>query len=180
MIYTIYTIYTIFLAIYGAYGQPAATSVDPATSTGVFGPFVAVRVPASGATGGPTSVSPQQAQQLQQACGAWVQDTGIVSNFLNLGQGQLVPNLFQQMAMQAFNAEVDELAHKAVLDGIIGNDPTVSVANLTLSNGSFQSVVSNLQIMSMQGRVRVSLVNTINSIRCTQILPSIGKASSIN
>jgi hypothetical protein len=181
----LYTTFTLFLAICCAFGQPAktngkpaATSVNPATSTGVFGPFKAVRAPAASAQGAPTTVSSQKAQQLQQACSAWVQDTGMVSNFLNLGQGQPVQTLFQQMANVAFNAEVDELTHKAVLDGIIGNDPTVSIANLTLTNGSFQSVVSNLQIMSVQGRSRVGLINAINSVRCTQILPSIGKARS--
>jgi hypothetical protein len=68
---------------------------------------------------------------------------------------------------------VDELTHKAILDGIIGNDPQVSIANLTLTNGVFQSVVDNLQIMSIQGKARVNLIDTINSVRCVQILPSI-------
>jgi len=73
----------------------------------------------------------------------------------------------------AFKAEVDELSQKAVLDKVIGNDPRISIANLTLTNGVFQSVVDNLQIMSMQGTSKINLIDAINQVRCVQILPSI-------
>jgi hypothetical protein len=120
------------------------------TSKGTFGPFKAVRTPANSATGGPTSLTANQAQQLQTACDNWTKDTGIVSNFQDKGKGTN-GQAFKSLANGAFVAEVDELTHKAILDGIIGNDPTVSIANLTLTNGVFQSVVDNLQIMSLQG-----------------------------
>jgi len=142
------------------------------TSKGTFGPFKAVRNPARSATGGPTSLTANQAQQLQTACDNWTKDTGIVSNFQDKGKGTN-GQAFNSLANGAYVAEVDELTHKAILDGIIGNDPTVSIANLTLTNGVFQSVVDNLQIMSLQGKTRVNLIDYINSVRCVQIMPSI-------
>jgi len=151
---------------------------NAATSRGTFGPFKAVRVPANSATGAPTTLTANQAQQLQTACDNWTSDTGTVSNFQNLGKstnGQA----FNTLANGAYKAEVDELTHKAILDGIIGNDPTVSIANLTLTNGVFQSVVDNLQIMSIQGKQKVNLIDTINSVRCVQILPSIDAYCSV-
>ena len=113
-----------------------------------------------------------------------------MSNFQNIGKGTPAGPQFNAAAKVAYNAsshftilpryrltttqaEVDELTHKAILDGIIGLDPQVSIANLTLTNGVFQSVVDNLQIMSIQGKARVNLIDTINSVRCVQILPSI-------
>lgn len=145
------------------------------TSKGTFGPFQPAKAPLSSATGAPATVSAQQAKTLQQACDNWTKDTGIVSNFQNLGKTTAAGTAFNSLANGAYVAEVDELTHKAILDGIIGNDPSVSIANLTLTNGVFQSVVDNLQIMSIQGKARVNLIDTINSVRCTQILPSIGK-----
>jgi len=165
---------TLFVSLVAARDNP----FNPATSKGTFGPFKAVRVPARSATGGPTTLTASQAQQLQTACDNWSSDTGIVSNFQNLGKttnGQA----FNSLANGAFNAEVDELTHKAILDGVIGNDPTVSIANLTLTNGVFQSVVDNLQIMSIQGKSKVNLIDTINSVRCIQILPSIDAYCSV-
>lgn len=83
------------------------------------------------------------------------------------------PQQFKGIADGAFKAEVNELVQKGVLDQVIGNDPRVSLANLTLTNGVFQSVVDNLQIMSLQGQSRVNLIDAINQVRCTQVLPSI-------
>jgi hypothetical protein len=145
---------------------------DPKTSNGTFGPFIPARAPSPLATGAPTTVSAQQAEDMENACNKWVQDTGVVSTFLNLGQVSI--GTFEAEAKLAFNAETNELMQKATLDGIIGKDPTVSIANLTLTNGAFQSVVDNLQIMSVQGMGMDGLINTINHIRCLQILPSIG------
>jgi hypothetical protein len=98
----------------------------------------------------------------------------MVSNFQNTGKG-LAGNAagFKQAANIGYNAEVDELTHKAILDQIIGNDPDVSIANQTLTNGCFQSVVDNLQIMSLQGPAQQKLIDNINMVRCTQVLPSI-------
>lgn len=111
---------------------------------------------------------------LQAAADNWSFDTGMVSNNQNTGKA-LVNNAakFQAQANIAYNAEVDELTHKAILDQIIGNDPDVSIANQTLTNGCFQSVVDNLQIMANQGPSQAGLIDNINMVRCTQILPSI-------
>src|ERR1700712_2612805 len=150
---------------------------DPATSKGTTGPFTPFKQPAASANGAPTKVSAAVAKALQSACDSWSLDTGTVSGFQDGGKGAATGQAFNVLANGAYTAEVDELTHKAILDNVIGNDPQVSIANLTLTNGVFQSVVDNLQIMSIQGKARVNLIDTINSVRCTQILPSIGKES---
>lgn len=148
---------------------------DPRTSTGTLGPFVIPQQPAPGATGGPPvgSLDARTIQAMQLAASNWFTDTGIVTLFQNNGPITTDEDQFRGIADGAFKAEVDELTQKAVLDQVIGNDPRVSLANLTLTNGVFQSVVDNLQIMSLQGQARSSLISTINAVRCTQILPAI-------
>jgi hypothetical protein len=146
---------------------------DPSTSPGTFGPFVPAQKALSVATGGPSQIDERTKQAMQLAISNWMTDTGIVSAFQNSGPNTQDAQAFMGTADGAFKAEVDELSQKAVLDAAIGNDPRVSVANLTLTNGVFQSVVDNLQIMSIQGKAKVNLVDSINQVRCTQILPSI-------
>lgn len=145
---------------------------DATTNTGQFGPFVPVSAALPVATGAATTVDAATAQALQAAADNWSFDTSQVSNFLNTGKS-LTGNQFNQGANIAYNAEVDELTHKAILDSVIGNDPDVSIANQTLTNGVFQSVVNNLQIMADQGANTQQLIDAISSVRCTQILPSI-------
>jgi len=103
-----------------------------------------------------------------------VSDTGVVSNFQNIGAG-LVGNTqqFMSQANIALLAEKDELLHKADIDAIIGNDPTISLANLTLTDSSFQSVVNALQDMTTNGPARVADIAAINKVRCPQVLPAI-------
>lgn len=150
------------------------TNFDPTSSQGTFGPFVAAQRAAVGATGGPTGpIDERTKQAMQLAISNWQTDTGIVSAFQNAGVNTNNAQQFMGIADGAFKAEVDELSQKAVLDQVIGNDPRVSIANLTLTNGVFQSVVDNLQIMSMQGTSKVNLIDAINQVRCVQILPSI-------
>ncbi|RDI80828.1 hypothetical protein Vi05172_g9156 [Venturia inaequalis] len=147
---------------------------DPTTSRGTFGPFVPAQRAAASATGGPTGpIDERTKQAMQLAMSNWQTDTGIVSAFQNAGPNSMSAQEFKGIADGAFKAEVDELSHKAVLDKVIGKDPRVSIANLTLTNGAFQSVVDNLQIMSKQGTTRINLIDTINQVRCVQILPSI-------
>jgi hypothetical protein len=168
-----YTYTLLFPAFAAAVGVNPDPNFNPAKSNGDFGPFTPVRVPAPGATGAPKSVNAQQAKALQSASDNWSSDTGTVSHFQDIGKSTAAGQSFNSAANTAFLAEVDELTHKAILDQIIGNDPQVSIANLTLTNGVFQSVVNNLQIMSVQGKGKQNLIDTINSVRCTQILPSI-------
>lgn len=170
-----YTYSLLFPALAVAVGVNPDPTFDPATSQGDFGPggngFTPVRDPAPGANGAPRTVSGSDATLLQQAADGWSIDTGTVSFFQD--NGKSAGQGFNVLANGAFVAEVDELFHKNILDGIIGNDPQVSIANLTLTNGVFQSVVNNLQIMSVQGSGTQSLIDQINKVRCTQILPSI-------
>lgn len=166
----------------GAAGKPNAAGLpqlanpmagfDASTNQGTFGPFFPVSQPAPAATGCPSTVDASTAQALQAAADNWSFDTSQVSNFLNTGHGLQAPT-FNQGANIAYNAEVDELTHKAILDQVIGLDPDVSIANLTLTNGVFQSVVNNLQIMADQGPGTQQLIDFISAVRCTQILPSI-------
>jgi len=165
----------------GNNGGSAATSAAaaaPSTGNALFNPNMPLPpVPtaaAPGATGAPALTSRQQASALNSACQAWISDTGMVSNFQNIGSG-LVGNAaqFKQQAGIALAAEKDELLHKAVIDGLIGNDPRVSKANLTLTNGSFQSVINGLQDMNVGGPARVADIPAINKVRCPEVLPSI-------
>jgi hypothetical protein len=165
----------------GGNGGNAANGGAPAVNTAansLFNPNAPLpavpTAPAAAATGAPALTNKQQASALQSACNAWVSDTGVVSNFQNIGTG-LTTNAqqFKQQAGIGYNAEVDELLHKADIDNLIGNDPTISVANLTLTNGSFQSVVNGLQDMNLNGPARVGDIAAINAVRCPQILPAI-------
>jgi hypothetical protein len=137
---------------------------DATTSPGDLGPFTPVRTPDPSATGGPNSVDAATGAKLLAAVSNWMTDTTMVSNFLNNG-GIMDASAFNLAAHVAYAAEVDELTHKAVLDSVIGNDPQVSIANLTLTNGVFQSVVNNLQIMSIQGASKNNLIDAINQVR---------------
>jgi hypothetical protein len=164
----------LFPVLVTAVGVNPDPSFDPSTSKGTLPPFAApARVPAANAVGAPTTISAATAKALQAACDSWSADTGKVSNFQDTGKGLPAGKQFNAAANVGFLAEVDELTHKAILDNTIGLDPQVSIANLTLTNGCFQSVVNNLQVMSIQGKNTQSLIDTINNIRCTQILPSI-------
>jgi hypothetical protein len=146
---------------------------DPSTSAGTLGVYVPAQRAAPGATTRPATVDARTAQALQLAMSNWATDTGIVTSFQDAASSVSDDDDFTGIAAGAFTTEVDELKQKAVLDGVLGSDPRVSIANLTLTNGGFQSVVDNLQIMSVQGRDRLALVDAINAVRCTQILPSI-------
>jgi hypothetical protein len=91
---------------------PPGAMVNPTTASGVFGPFTPARTAAAGATGAPTAVSNAVAQQLQQAADNWSADTGMVSNFLNLGKNTPAGTQFNSLGNTAFKAEVDELTWK--------------------------------------------------------------------
>lgn len=162
----------------GAAGTIAANGLPQLPNPGPNLPVPTSFTPVSAAVPGASTVakvtSAQAKAALQAAADNWSFDTGMVSNNQNTGKG-LANNAaaFQAQANIAYNAEVDELTHKAILDQIIGNDPDVSIANQTLTNGCFQSVVDNLQIMAASGPAQQSLIDDINNVRCTQILPSI-------
>ncbi|TID24914.1 hypothetical protein E2P81_ATG04021 [Venturia nashicola] len=162
----------------GAAGTIASNGLPQLQNPGPNLPVPTSFTPASQAVPGTSTAAKVTNQQaiaaLQAAADNWSFDTGMVSNNQNTGKA-LANNAakFQAQANIAYNAEVDELTHKAILDQIIGNDPDVSIANQTLTNGCFQSVVDNLQIMANQGPSQASLIDDINKVRCTQILPSI-------
>lgn len=98
----------------------------------------------------------------------------MVSGFLNSGPSIQDDAAFKQAALVAFNAEVDELTHKAVIDAANGQLPNVQAANSTLATGgAFQDVVDKLQIMSQQGKAAANNIDLINQNRCTNVLPNI-------
>jgi hypothetical protein len=114
------------------------------------------------------------ANDLATAVSNWMADTSMVSNFLNTGASIQNNVQFKQAATVAFNAEVDELNHKAIIDAANGNQPGVIAANSTLATGgSFQDVVDKLQQMSVQGIAAVSNIDLINQNRCVNVLPNI-------
>ena len=110
--------------------------------------------------------TPSQAD-LATAVSNWMADTSMVSDFLNRGPTIQNNVAFKQAATVAFNAEVDELNHKAVIDAALGSDPNVVAANSTLATGgAFQDVVDKLQLMSVQGMAAVGNIDLINQNRC--------------
>jgi hypothetical protein len=148
-------------------GQVPGQAV-PAGSTG------AVNSPQQGAAvaNGQTPT----ASDLATAVANWMADTSMVSNFLNTGASIQNNVAFKQAATVAFNAEVDELNHKAIIDQATGTDPNVIAANSTLvTGGAFQDVVDKLQLMSVQGRAAVANIDLINQNRCTNGMPSISQ-----
>jgi hypothetical protein len=105
---------------------------------------------------------------LATAVANWQADTSMVSAFLD--QGPTITNnaAFKQAATVAFNAEVDELTHKAIIEGALASDPNVQAANSTLAGGgAFQDVVDKLQIMSQQGLAASNNIDLIIQNRCT-------------
>ena len=114
------------------------------------------------------------AGDLATAVSNWMADTSMVSNFLNTGASIQNNAAFKQAALVAYNAEVDELNHKAIIDAANGNQPNVQAANSTLATGgAFQDVVDKLQIMSVQGKAAANNIDLINQNRCTNVLPNI-------
>lgn len=135
----------------GRNGQANAPTTGPQTGTG------------AGIANGQTPTP----ADLATAVANWQADTSMVSNFLNTGKGIQNNVAFKQAATVAFNAEVDELNHKAIIDAANGNQPSVIAANSTLATGgSFQDVVDKLQQMSVQGRAAVANIDLINQNRC--------------
>ncbi|KAF1961886.1 hypothetical protein CC80DRAFT_589360 [Byssothecium circinans] len=127
-------------------------------------------------TGGATAQQGQtpSANDLATAVSNWQADTSMVSNFLNTGASIQNNVAFKQAATVAFNAEVDELNHKAIIDAANSQQPNVISANSTLATGgAFQDVVDKLQIMSQQGRAAVANIDLINQNRCVNVLPNI-------
>jgi hypothetical protein len=107
------------------------------------------------------------AADLATAVANWMADTSMVSNFLNNGPSIQNDVQFKQAATVAFNAEVDELIHKAIIDSALGTDPNVIAANSTLvTGGAFQDVVDKLQQMSTQGQAAAGNIDLINQNRC--------------
>jgi hypothetical protein len=107
------------------------------------------------------------AADLATAVANWMADTSMVSDFMNRGASIQNNVQFKQAATVAFNAEVDELTHKAIIDAAVGTDPNVIAANSTLATGgAFQDVVDKLQQMSTQGRAAVGNIDLINQNRC--------------
>ena len=114
------------------------------------------------------------AGDLATAVSNWMADTSMVSNFLDTGASIQNNAAFKQAALVAYNAEVDELNHKAIIDAANANQPNVQAANSTLATGgAFQDVVDKLQIMSVQGKAAANNIDLINQNRCTNVLPNI-------
>lgn len=137
----------------------------------------AANAPATGAqTGTGAGIANGQtptAADLATAVSNWMADTSMVSDFLNRGASIQNNVAFKQAATVAFNAEVDELNHKAIIDAANGNNPNVQAANSTLATGgAFQDVVDKLQQMSVQGMAAVANIDLINQNRCVNGRPS--------
>lgn len=118
-------------------------------------------------TGGGTNGRTPTSGDLATAVSNWMADTSMVSNFLDTGASIQNNAQFKQAALVAYNAEVDELNHKAIIDAANGGLPNVQAANSTLATGgSFMDVVTKLQQMSVQGKAAATNIDLINQNRC--------------
>jgi hypothetical protein len=134
---------------------------------GKGGQNAGTNAPATGTGAGVANGQTPSAADLATAVSNWQADTSMVSDFLNRGASIQNNAAFKQAATVAFNAEVDELNHKAIIDAVNGADPNVVAANSTLATGgSFQDVVDKLKLMSVQGRAAVANIDLINQNRC--------------
>ncbi|KAF2398713.1 hypothetical protein EJ06DRAFT_89258 [Trichodelitschia bisporula] len=119
------------------------------------------------------SVSASDALLINTAIDAWQRDTGVVTNFLNMGASFTDDATFKNQALIAHSAEVDELTHKNVLDQFTAGNANVQAANATLTSGAFQLVVDRLFDMSVNGRADIAGIDQINKDRCVNVLPNI-------
>ncbi|KAF1847546.1 uncharacterized protein K460DRAFT_246249, partial [Cucurbitaria berberidis CBS 394.84] len=149
-----------FAQVRGAQTGGARTGTTPQAQTGT----------GAGIANGQTP----SANDLATAVSNWMADTSMVSNFLNTGPNIQNNVQFKQAATVAFNAEVDELNHKAIIDAANSADPNVIAANSTLATGgAFQDVVDKLQEMSVKGQAAAGNIDLINQNRCVNVLPNI-------
>jgi hypothetical protein len=76
---------------------------NPKTSAGTTGPFTPAKKPSPSANGAPATVDAATAQKMQAACDSWTADTGMVSNFQNIGKGTAAGPRFNAAAKVAYN-----------------------------------------------------------------------------
>jgi len=169
MRFTIATVSTLLVASVAAYPQSNSNTGNSTNGGSVDNP-----APQDGSNdknnGG--NVNFATAILIQTAVDAWQRDTGVVSNFLNMGQSFTDENTFKNQALIAHSAEVDELTHKNVLDQFVQSN-NLAGANSTLTNGAFQLVVDQLLLMATQGRKAIGGIDLINKDRCVNVLPNI-------
>ena len=126
------------------------------------------------------------ANDIKTAVYAWRADTGTVSEFLNNAGGRTFANnaAFHTAAVNAYNAELDELTHKKVLDNELPASSQLKQANTTLvADGTFQSVVNLLDsLKSLQYSQKNAIATAVKQInfghgsvagRCAAVLPAI-------
>ena len=147
------------------------TSTSPVPSTLVF----AIAPPQ------PTATKPQpSAEDLQNAVLKWQNDTRLVSDFLNVAGDPESPPTGQTLiddASSALNSENDEGSWKAIIDGseVASKDSRVAQANdILATQGTTKMVVQGLQsIMTNGDAMRQQEVDSINKVRCSQVLPAV-------
>ncbi|OAP56181.1 hypothetical protein AYL99_09360 [Fonsecaea erecta] len=124
----------------------------------------------------------RQVEDISTAQNNWAADTGVVSTFLSNAVTFSGADLVAQ-AQNALDHENDELKHKAALDAVFlnvanPNSLVVQANNVLVNQGTFESVVSNLQNFVTFGadfdaEEIAGLVGDINNVRCAQVLPAI-------
>jgi hypothetical protein len=153
--------------------QPASNTANNGVQNGNKTEDKAASQNGANSANQPNQVDAATAALMSTAVNAWMMDTGVVSNFLNIGNSLTKETTFMNQAQIAYSAEIDELTHKAVLDQFMPNNVNVQKANATLSNGAFQLVVDRLLDMAMQGRSQIQGITDINNDRCVNVLPNI-------
>src|SRR4051812_43633135 len=112
---------------------PQLGSTAPAASKSINVKATSSSNPSPAATGGAANNgtagnnTPSDIQ-IGNAVLSWMNDTGKVTNFLNKATS-FSGDEYTRQATIAFNAELDELNHKKVLDTALGTNAMVQTAN---------------------------------------------------
>ena len=129
---------------------------------------------------------PANVSDIKAAVYSWRNDTGIISQFLNDAGSRSFTSqsAFHSAAVAAYDAELDEINHKQVLDDELPHTSRLERANATLvDRGTFNSVVALLyDLSSLHYLQKARIHQNVHQInfghngiggRCGAVLPNI-------
>ncbi|ATY60905.1 hypothetical protein CCM_03455 [Cordyceps militaris CM01] len=134
--------------------------------------------------GNRSNKAPPAKEDIAAAAQQWRGDTQTVSDFLSHAES-LSPQQRQEQGQIAFDAEEDELLHKAVLDRVFLNgtaenrDPGVVAADdVLVGQGTFRFVEDTLALFAKRGAKLTTdevatMIKAVNQDRCRNVLPAI-------
>ncbi len=127
---------------------------------------------------------PPKADLIGAAAQQWRADTQTVSDFLSHAEA-MSPQERQDQGQVAFDAEEDELIHKAVLDRVFLNGTAeardaavVAADDVLVGQGTFRFVEDTLALFAKRGAKLTTdevatMIKAVNQDRCGNVLPAI-------